>query len=518
MSVTSPPAATAPTAPIGRRTVLDRLRWLDPWTGVVCLVAAVTYLLHGFDGALTRDLGVYSYAGQTVADGVPPYVGILNRAGPLAHLVPGIGAFAARGVGVDEVFGMRFLLMLIAVAAVGVTYRLGRDVFRSQIAGLTAAAALLCCHGFITYATYGPREKTTMVLFLICGLLAMTHQRWVWTGVFIALGTLTWQPVFFAAIAGALVALLLGMRAGRLRALVALAVGGLIPTAITVAAYAAGGHLRLLIDDFLLINARYTEQISPLQYPVEIWHLVLDGYGWTVWVQIVGAVALLALCVHVVVKRSWRRDPADAALIGMGVALLAGALWSLKAFNGWPDSFVMLPQTTIGIGGLAAVLGRRFPGRTTAVLALAWVVVASATAVFFSVTARDHRLVEQKADVAAITSLLPADATMLSVEAPQPLVLAQLRNPSRFQLFGNGLIDYLDDTWPGGSDGYGRWVERQAPTVIALGVREPPEWLAPVLDASYRDVGSSIGWDWYVRTDVATPARERMRALLESGS
>ena len=51
--------------------------------------------------------------------------------------------------------------------------------------------------------------------------------------------------------------------------------------------------------------------------------------------------------------------------------------------------------------------------------------------------------------------LLPADATMVSSRRPQPLVLAHKRNLSRYQLFGNGLIDYVDDTWPGGIAGYG---------------------------------------------------------------
>ena len=50
----------------------------------------VVYTLRGFHGVLTRDLGVYSYAGQQVADGVPPYLGSLNRAGPLAHVLPGL--------------------------------------------------------------------------------------------------------------------------------------------------------------------------------------------------------------------------------------------------------------------------------------------------------------------------------------------------------------------------------------------------------------------------------------------
>ena len=63
----------------------------DPFAGVVALGSLVVFALHGTEGMLSRDLGIYAYAGQQVADGVPPYVGVLNRAGPLAHVLPGVG-------------------------------------------------------------------------------------------------------------------------------------------------------------------------------------------------------------------------------------------------------------------------------------------------------------------------------------------------------------------------------------------------------------------------------------------
>jgi hypothetical protein len=50
----------------------------------------------------SRDLAIYSYAGRQVAEGVPPYVGNLNRAGPLAHLIPAIGVAGARVGGFEE--------------------------------------------------------------------------------------------------------------------------------------------------------------------------------------------------------------------------------------------------------------------------------------------------------------------------------------------------------------------------------------------------------------------------------
>ena len=41
----------------------------DPLVPFVGIVSVVVYVLHGFHGALTRDLAIYSYAGQQVADG-----------------------------------------------------------------------------------------------------------------------------------------------------------------------------------------------------------------------------------------------------------------------------------------------------------------------------------------------------------------------------------------------------------------------------------------------------------------
>ena len=489
------------------------LRRLDPLAGVSAAVALLVYLPHGFDGELTRDLGVYSYAGQQFAEGVPPYGAILNRAGPLAHLIPGIGAFLARSVGVDDVLGMRVLFLVIAVACVVVAYLLGRDMFRSRPAGLATAAALLCFHGFITYATYGPREKTPMVLFVLLALLAMVHQRWATTGCFIALATLTWQPAFLAALAAAVVAVLLGLHERRIRALARIAVGGVVTL---VAAVAVVGDLRLFLDDFLLINARYTHQISLLDFPDDLWELMRDAYGWSLWVFLIGAAAQFVLAVAALAGRD-RRDPRHAAMVGTTILFGVGAAWSLKAFNGWPDAFFMLPASALGIGGLVA-LAARVHARAALALSLAWVTVAVGLSLAFSISTRDDTLDEQRADVAAVLALLPADARMLSVEAPQPLVLAHERNLSEFQLFGNGLIDYVDDTWPGGRFGYGQWITDQAPTVIAFGGSTPPRWLAPTLDDAYQEVGSSPGWVWYARTDMPVGTLDRLMGALAATS
>jgi len=512
-------------------TVLPRSRWirrraaphpslrgrfarLDPLVALTCVVAAAVFVLHGFDGVLSRDLGVYMYAGQQVADGVAPYAGILNRAGPLAHLLPGIGVATGRWVGADDVLSARVLFMMLSVACVGTAYVLGRDLFRSRPAGLATAATLLCFEGFIRYATYGPREKTAMVLFLLCALLAVTHRRWLTAGCFIALATLTWQPALLAALAAAVTAALLAPAGTRLRALARIAIGGLVPTAVTVGVFMALGELRAFLDDFVLINLQYTHQAPLLDRFGKTWGVLRDAYGWSLWVFFVGAVALLVLSVVGVLRRSSRHDERTAALAGTGVALVAGLVWSWTAFNSWPDAFVLLPAAAVGIGGLAALVGRLPRAWVALALVLAWVGVATAASFAYSVGERDQTLLQQRRDVAAVMALLPPGSRILSVDAPQPLVLTGQTNASRFQVFSGGLTAYLQDTWPGGTHGYGEWVAAQAPTVIALGNAGAPGWLDPVLAESYHRLGRSNGWTWAVSDSVPLADREAIRAAL----
>jgi hypothetical protein len=169
----------------------------------------------------------------------------------------------------------------------------------------------------------------------------------------------------------------------------------------------------------------------------------------------------------------------------------------------------------LGIGALVALLAHRVPGRAAAVVAVVWALVATVLAVAAARHNSNDDLLAQRADVDAVMAILPADATLASVEAPQPLVLAHQRNVSRFQLFGNGLSDYVDDTWPGGTAGYGRWLVARRPTVIAVGEQSGmPDWLPPAMTGRYVDVGASHGWEWWVRGDLGAPVLDDLRSAL----
>ena len=326
----------------------------------------------------------------------------------------------------------------------------------------------------------------------------MVHQRWGTAGAFIALSTLCWQPVAFPAIAGVAVAALLGTgpgARGRLVALARIAVGGIVPTRVTVLAYVAIGKLQVFLDAFFWINLRYTQQTDLADNPSGVWHSMSDAYRSSLWTLLLGTIVILALGVHVA-RRAERRTARGAALVGLAVHVLVCVLWSFKAFNGWPDAFFVLPASMLGIGALVALLERRAPGRAAVAVVVVWALVATALSVAAARYNRNDDLLAQRADVDAVMAILPRDATLASVEAPQPLVLAHRRNLSRFQLFGNGLADYVDDTWPGGTTGYGRWLVARRPTVIAVGEQSGmPDWLPPAMAGRYVDVGASDGWE-----------------------
>lgn len=482
---------TGTTANPGRR--LGGLDWLTPVVGAVALV---TYYLHGFNGNLNRDLAVYAYAGQQVADGVPPYLGILNRAGPLAHLFPGLGAVGARLVGIDDVLGMRLLFMLMAVACVCAVYLFGRDLFRSPVTGLAAAAALLSFSGFIEFASSGPREKTPMVLFLVLSLWAMTHKRWFTAGLFLGLATLVLQIAFFVGITALLVSALTLERGRRMRALSRITAGGALPAAICVAYFAAVGALGEFIEAFVVINARFTTANAFDFLDGTDWNRLLTGFHLSLGIGLVGLAALLALSLPALRRRNREQDPLVVTVAACGVAAVVGLAWTIRDFDSWPDAFLLLPLAAIGVGGLLKVVTEHLPRRAALTLTLAWLCAATTVALSFSVGERDDTLVTQRRSVDAVLGRLPDDATVLSIQAPQALVLTGRKNPSRYQMFASGLDKYADEALPGGLDGYVRWIKRVRPEIITVETRVASVW-EPRIQPDYVRVGTAIGWKWY---------------------
>lgn len=476
----------------------------DPLVLLVTAVALGTYLLRGFTGLFSRDLGVYAYAARQVLAGEPPYVGIVNRAGPLAHLLPVPGIVAARVTGSDELLGMRVWYLVLAVACVSVTYLVGRDLFASRLAGLAAAATMLSFEGFISLATTGPREKTPMVLFILCALWALSHRRWLLTGVSISLATLTIQIAFFPLLAAAVVGILLVGRGRRLRDLTRVTVGGAIPVAVLGVYFAASGALGAFLDGFLLLNARYSVGRPFSSRAGLLWGRLQEGYGASLWPLLGGLVLVIAVAVALVVRRSTRRDPATATMVALAVATVGSLLWTEVDFDGWEDAFTFLPLAALGIGAGIAQLEQRLPGPVTLAAGVLTVVLPTASAVQYAATVHDHQLVMQREVTRTVLAHVPG-ARIWSIDAPQYLVLAERTNPTRYQLLSEGLQYHVDDTWPGGMDAFVTWNLAQQPELLVVNGLELREghWRDRV-QPEYVRVGRAPGVFWFARSSLGT--------------
>jgi hypothetical protein len=505
---TPPPA---PAVPARRRS------WSDPWLLVIGALAAVTYCLIGFEGTLRRDIGLYVYGGQQVLAGDPPYVGVLNRAGPLAHLLPALGIAAGRLVGADDLTATRVLFMLLAVASVMLAYALARDVFGSRVAGLAAGVGLLACEGFSLLAAWGPREKTPMVSFMLAALLAAAHRRWLTAGVLVALATLTLQIALFALLPAMLVAMACAGAGGRIRALARFVGGGLLTVGLALAGFAAAGALRDLLDGFLLLNATNAEAPSPaLTRRGEVWNRLVAGFGWSMLVVLGGLVALWVAALARLAGAAGRRDAATAMVVAGAVGGLSAVAWSAVDFDNWPDAFLVLPFSVLGVGVVASAIQRRLPISLSAVVLACCLAAAVAATVRFAAEGGDpaerHGLREQRASVTAVLEVVP-EAEIWSLEGPQALVLSGRRNPTRHQMMGPGLVEHLDETWSGGFSGFIEWNLGRRPALVAMSVRlsSTPVFRA-ILDRDYVKVGGTRGWRWFASRSLGARTLDELRA------
>jgi hypothetical protein len=494
---------------------------------VVGVVALAVYALHGYQGTLNRDLGVFMYGGEHVAKGVPPYVGIFNSVGPLADAVPGLAIWLGHQFGVAPVLSARVFFTFLSAICCALLAVLARDAFRSRAAGFVAAAVFLTFEDFLRLASDGPREKTTMVLFLLVALIAIGRKRWLLAGVCTAMATLTWQPVLLVAVTVFAVGVI-GRPGERRGAVLRFVVGGLLPLVASVVYFASQHALHTAVDGFVLVNVLYTVQSSVFTAESGFWSLMWADYHVSMVVAAVGLLGMVALGRHTIPRVVRRRgrppaEPQTVLLAALAAGAAVGTLWTIGAINGPPDLFELLPFAALGAAGMTLGLARRITPARGRALVVGVVVVGTLTAGIESVAGRTDRLAIQRDDVHAVLAAAPPGSTVLSIDAPQVLVLEGLDNPTPLQIFDAGMQGWLDHRWPGGRRGYVRDINRLRPTFIAIGPAFDGTWGGHLLAHHYWRVGRGPTWTWYVRRSVGPVEMTRLlrinrRVMLRAGA
>jgi hypothetical protein len=94
-------------------------------------------------------------------------------------------------------------------------------------------------------------------------------------------------------------------------------------------------------------------------------------------------------------------------------------------------------------------------------------------------------------------------------------VLAQRSNPTSYQLLGEGLDTDIDDSWPGGLQGFVAWNLGHQPDLIAMNALEMSKgrWQSR-LAAEYVQVGYAPGLYWLARRSLGP---EELQAIRQDG-
>ncbi len=470
---------------------------------LVLFLAAAVYYGNSFEGALSRDNAIYLYSGQRMAEGIPPYVSIFDHKGPLAPMLVGIGVALGPYLGATDITAVRAVFFFIGCLAVAATYLLGSSLFKSQRAGLFTALTFLGFFGFARYAVSSPEAKTPMVLFEVLCLLFASQRRWALAGLCGSLAALVWQPMaVFSLVAFVLAAT--QKDEPRLNASLRAVAGAGVPVAATGAYFYFQGALDELVNGSILFNARYLDReqlLSTAEFfaPVKA---IFQGYD-TILVPIVVGVMLTAVIIGLVtlgsihlLRRAYSgpfgRPMRKGAFAPIFLSLPFPVLWSLVDFQGYPDFYVFIPYVAIGFGGfLSFVVGRigsagaAIPGGTrlltaglcaalTAVAVLGSLVVVDPARGVSTLYTEErppgpNDLDYQRQAASEVQRRFGEDAKVVSIGAPQLLVLLHKTNPNPYAFIIRGIDDQIAVETPGGFEGWIEDLEAYDPDVIAFG-------------------------------------------------
>jgi hypothetical protein len=453
---------------------------------IIFALAANIYSNFRFDGPLYRDLAIYLYGGQRVAEGGLPYVDVFDHKGPIPHLLAGLGVGLGRLVGWGDILGARAVFFVFGCLSVVAVYLLGRGTFSSRSAGMLAALSFLGYYAYARPVASGPEPKTPLVLFEALSLFLMGQKRWLWAALSGSLAFLVWQPMGILPAACVLLALL-QPRAERLNAALRAVAGAAIPPLLLVAYYAYHGALGALAQGFLLFNLLRVDRdgnwIERIFYP-ELpgaqwrWKEVVEGYDLSLVPIFLG----LAVVASLLFVRPFRYR-----YLPLLVTLPLFTFWTAYDFQAREDFYVFLPYAAVGFGGLI-ILGLRGLGASRLAIGLPAFIL---LLVAFVNTPQlglgpelgrgdrpGFRLEDQQASVAELQRRFGEEPRLVSINAPQALVLLGQQNPNPYLFTTDRADRQIQAQFPGGFKGWVESLKEYDPQAVAFyadGQRQMPE-------------------------------------------
>ncbi len=445
----------------------------------VLALAAFVYSLYGFNGVLLRDYSIYLYSGQRLAEGVPPYVSVFDHKGPLPPMLAGLGVMLSKWLSWDDLYTVRLVFFAVGCLTVVAVYLLGKNMFRSQVAGFFGALTFLGFYAYAQPAASGPEPKTPMVLFQALSLLLAIWKRWFWAGFFGSLAFLVWQPMGVFALVTFVLAVT-RPREERYGAVLHALAGIMTPLVAIVAYYYYHDALDDLLDGVFLFNALYLTRGQHTTSPLILRMLSDPSLVTSTIREISSAYSTMIVPIIlglIMIARLYFLRPYQYRFAPILLSFPAPFLWGLLDFQLNQDFFVYLPYAAIGFGALLAFVINRAenPRLVGALLSAVLLAVALVTTLeevnapaAYTVLGTEIDLSQQREGALEIEDRLGEDAKIASINSPQVLVLLHRENPDPYLWITAGIDRAIDARTPGGFEGWLGELEAYDPDAIAF--------------------------------------------------
>ena len=433
------------------------------WLAAIAGIALIVFSQYGFEGRLTRDKANLVYAAQQMQNGIPPLVSLFNHSGPLPPLMGGMAVAGGRFLNSDDTVAVRFAFAIIAALAVASTYLLGITLFKSEQIGLLSAALCIGSYCFGSDAVSGPRTKIPLVLFESLSLFFASKKNWLAAGVSSSLAMLSWQPAGVFVIAIFVTAFIQAPGpVKRIRNIAKALLGTLIPIAGISSYYLYMGAFSNLVDGTVLFNIKFVERQpqTVLQHIAGPLGAIIRGYAVMMIPIVLGFIAMCLLY-------RWRykesgsetkRLLSEDSFTAMMLSFPMIVIWSLIDFQGCPDFFIFLPFVAVGFGWLCTGLIDRIFTRTSyrsPAVALVVSLLILSSGIYYRIKS-DTELRDQRVNAARIEAEFP-DQKIISIGAPDLLVLLRRTNLNPYVFIASGIDNLIESTEPGGFEG---WLSR----------------------------------------------------------
>jgi hypothetical protein len=308
-------------------------------------------LYQPFSRAITIDNQLYFFIAERVAAGVPPHLSLVDHKHALSAMLSGWAMLLGRAAGIDDVYSVRILSMILAAtlpcALWAVAFRLTR---REIVAHITAFVAL-SFDDFFVQAAMGVRPQLFMAIFMVYSFAALGARRYVTAGATAIASFLCWQPALLV-FGSSCVAILLERSSKR--ALVRYVAGGLIVLLMYEGYFWYHGALReQLFQSYVLPSELGGYKYKPLWDGLVF--VLRDGrwgLGWLVVIPAVYLATLVLLVLEPLVRwrRFWERLRGDALPGALAATALLALAFTLIDHQAYPDRYFLQPFIALANG------------------------------------------------------------------------------------------------------------------------------------------------------------------------